>query len=197
MTALSTLVGGGGGAKPYPSGRPIVGAWPNAVAASNQVGIDYLKPFVPRADVTVDKLWWYRAAATSGNAYLGMVDASGNRLDDCAVDAVTTVGLHEVSTTNFDLTAGNLYYLIMNLSANNIAGGDTLGTTDEVLSAQAIFAKDEEIDLGIYASGTFPTSFQSAITAQKTRTNAAVPDPLTLTGWSGGARIMLFGAVPA
>jgi hypothetical protein len=198
MTDLSALGSGGGGNKPYPSGVPLIGPIPNNLATGLIAGHDYLLPFVPRADVTVDKLWWYRYSATAASIYMGLVDSSGNRLDDCAVDSDTTVGIHEVDTTNFDLTAGTWYGVIINPSASSVASGDQMGSTDQDLSAQIAYNYAHPMDIGLFASGTFPSSGRTLMTARKSRTAAAVADPTTMTGWAGNIGFIPFiGIVPA
>lgn len=197
MTALSTLVGGGGGGHPYPSGVHVGSRFVNAFAANGAINEDYLLPFVPRADVTVDKLWWVRTDATAGNIYMALVDRSGNRLDDCAVDSSTTTGVHEIESTNFDLTAGTWYGIILNQSVDT-AAVDPLAAADEEVAAAIAYANDHPLDFGLFTSGTFPSFGITAVTAIKSRTNAAVPDPLTMTGWSNtNARVPLMGIVPA
>lgn len=197
MTALSTLFPSASGGTPYPSGVQIVGPIPDTVTAANLADTDYLLPFVPRADVTIDKLWWYRFDATAANIYMGMIDSSGNRLDDCAVDSDTTAGLHEISSTNFDLTAGNWYGIIINASAGVIGGEGSAARTDNIMSQQAAYIATNPLPLSIYSGGTFPVLAERFIQATKSRTNAAVPDPVTMSGFAGATDHLLFGAVPA
>jgi hypothetical protein len=197
MTALSSLFPSSSGMAPYPSGVGVIGPTINSVTNGSQANRKILLPFVPRADVTVDKLWWYRVLASAGNVYMGLVDQSGNRLDDCAVDSDTTVGLHEIDTTNFDLTAGTWYGIIINQSADVMAA-DTLAASDEVISHQMNYFHAHPPLLTLYTSGTFPTSVIGFAAPFKDVTAAAVPDPETMTGWSGAVSYApMIGIVPA
>lgn len=192
---LSDLLDGGGG-HPYPSGVPIIGPIPDQVGAANSSNTDYLLSFVPRADVTVDKLWWYRASATAGNIYMGVIDASGNRLDDCAVDSNTTIGVHEISTTNFDMVAGNWYGVIINGSAGVIGGEPSPSRSDTVNAQHAVYAMLNPPQLSMFSGGTFPLTSERWSMISRSRTNAAVPDPATMTGYNAGNDILLMGIVP-
>lgn len=198
MTALSSLIGGtDGGGHPYPSGVPIIGLIPDSISGANIADTDYLLPFVPRADLTVGKLWWYRANATAADIYIGVIDASGNRLDDCAVDNNTTIGLHEINTTNFDMTAGNWYGVVINASAA-VIGGELNPSRGDVVTAQhAIYAMLNPVQLSMFSGGTFPTTPDRWPIITKGRTNSAIPDPVTMTGYSGGVDHLLLGVVPA
>jgi hypothetical protein len=197
MTALSALFPAGGAGVPYPSGVPILGPVPDALAAANVANTDYLLPFVPRSDVTIDALWWYRYDATASNIYMGLIDSSGNRLDDCSVDSDTTVGLHEISSTDFDLTAGSWYGIIINGSSSVIGGEPSANRTDNVTAQQAAYVSANPPPLSLFSGGTFPLTADRWVHPIKSRTNAAVPDPVTMSGFSGGTDHLLFGAVPA
>ena len=194
MTLISTLFPSGGGGVPYPSGVPVIDAIGDIISESpGALGRDYLKAFTPRADVTVDKVWWWRHVATAANVYVGVYDNSGNLLSDCAVDADTTTGVHEVNSTNFDLTAGSLYYLAINQSAK-VFGCDTTLATDEVLSFQLTVGSRE--DLGLYSGGTAPPGARSWGAPYKARANAALLDPITMSGFTTHTLIISMGIVP-
>jgi len=197
MTLSSTLFpAAGGGGVPYPAGTHILSPWPNTMATQSQVDQDILLPFVPRYDVTIDKLWYYRNASTAGNVYMGAYDNSGNLLSDCAVDSDTTIGLHEIDSTNFDLTAGNLYYWMFNQSAA-VIGGDATGGTDEENAFLNAYAHANPFDLAMFSGGTFPSNGRARCYASKTRTNAAPIDPITMSGWDVSTRVYIFGGVTA
>lgn len=200
MTALSTLVGGaGGGFDPFQSNKPFWAFAPNNLAAtSNRNNYDILLPFTPVADVTIDQVCWYRVDATAANVYVGIYDNDGNLLTDCAVDADTTVGVHEVSTTSVALTGGTTYYLAINHSAT-CACGDSAGTYTDIENSPIFrgFLEGNQPDTKWYASGTFPANgFRMAIGFEKARTAAALPSTQTTSGWAAQGRIYLMGVTP-
>ena len=195
MTALSTLVGGGGGANAWPSNVPHVFMLPNnMMGTQTQANYDMLCSFVPPADVTIDSVDWFRGTATAGNAYVGVYDASGTLLTDCGVDNDATVGFHQVSTTNTDLAGGALYYWCLNVSAT-IAGIDSAATTDPELIARMVTLEAHQPDFSIL--GTSPTvgNLLSGL-IRKSRSNAALLSNLTMSGWDVWGRYTTAGVTP-
>jgi len=198
MTALSTLFpSAGGGSAPYPSaGYHSIGLGDlaNTWGASLSSNTDYLFPFVPRADVTVDSLYYLRRFS-GGDVALGMYDNSGNLLSDCALDSVTTAGYHEVATTNFDLTAGELYWWLINTSSASAVTADFLATSDQCISG--ILSRSIEVPGGMYSGGTAPTASNNRAGISKSRTNAIAPSTITMSGWDATTTIIVGGIVPA
>jgi hypothetical protein len=192
MTALSSLIGAFAGV-PYASDVPVYLAVLNNTGNTDYaINQDHLLPFIPRADVTIDAVWWHRLSATVANVYVGIYDATGNLLTDCAVDADTTVGLHSVATTAVTLDAGQIYYLALNQSAAVVAS-DTVATADAEFSTQIAMrlpASDSRM------STTTPTSIRMAGGFDKARTAAALPATQTMTGWGYTSEVMLGGFVP-
>lgn len=201
MTALSTLFPAAGGSSlTYVSNRMY---FQNIATGLNLTGgmaanRDYLQPFVLMGDVTVDEIGWVRANATAANVYVGIYDSSGNLLTDCAVDADTTAGLHAVSTTAVALTEGTLYFLAVNQSAA-VVNADTLADADlqiDTLAGLLLFRTG--FDTGSGAS--LPSSFlRQALTGAiyKSRSNAALSDPLTITGFTNaGDSAISIGVIP-
>ena len=183
MTALSTLVGGGGGgANAWPSNSPHLFMVPNNMYnTQSHANYDMLCSFVPPSDVTIDSVDWFRSNTTTGNAYLGIYNAAGTLLTDCAVDSDATVGFHQVSTTNTDLAGGELYYWCLNTSAT-IAGVDSMSASDAELIARIVSMDTQQPDFSII--GTLPSTgqlFSGLI--RKSRTNAAFLSSLTMSGW--------------
>jgi hypothetical protein len=196
MTALSTLFPASGGGVPYPSGKyELCSPVPTAFADSPTIAnTDYLFPYIPRSDVTVDSLWFQRRNTTAGSVALAMYDKNGNRLDDCAVDTDTTVGFHEISSTNFDLTAGELYYWLLNASAAVIEGDSHTTSFNMIVQSNLVVPI---VDGGLFSGGTAPTGAHQVISGKKTRTTAAPIDPLTMTGWSGSDQVFHGGFIVA
>ena len=201
MTALSTLFPAAGGSSlTYVSNRMYFQNIATALNFTSGMAADrdYLQPFVLMGDATVDEIGWVRAAGTAGNVYVGIYDASGNLLTDCAVDADTTVGLHAVSTTAVALTEGTLYYLAVNQSAA-VVNADTLADGDlqiDVLMGLLLFRTGFDTSSG----PSMPASLmRQTVTGAmyKSRSNAALSDPLTLTGFTNaGDSAISIGIIP-
>jgi hypothetical protein len=206
MTALSTLfpAAGGGVSLQYASGRyysdfPLFrldGASSNISA--NELAI---QPFVARGDVTVNEVGWWRANTTAANVYVGIYDKSGTLLTDCAVDAVTTQGLHAVNTTNVDLTGGEKYYFACNQSAGVICGAP-LSQSGFVFEQE--FAWDMlpitglDVDSGYSLSGSQGTHELGSGMLSKSRTAAALTAiDVTDGSWTLERAYMSMGIIPA
>lgn len=187
-----------GGLNAYPSGQPFWFTLPNNLAGfRSKANEDILVPFIPPADVSIDSVDWIRNSTSAANVYVGIYDAAGTLLTDCAVDSVTTAGLHQVDTTNADLTGGNLYYWCLNQSSSvavidNYSAGDI-----EVEAAIHRFSRGEQVNLAMLSS--LPSEARSlAYFVSKARTNAALLSSLTLTGWTASASdIIAAGVTPA
>lgn len=199
MTALSSLLPASGfGGAPYLAGRFYPMCLPNQFNLTTGAAADrdYLLPFTPRADVTVDEVGWVRANTTAGNVYVGIYDSSGNLLTDCAVDSDTTAGLHAVSTTNVALSRGETYYLALNQSAA-VANVDVTSTSDAEYTVQQMMGF---LNVGFATDQTYGANAAEMTNAAsyKSRSNAALSDPLTLTGFTfDGNSMMHMGIVPA
>jgi hypothetical protein len=153
---------------------------------------DFLTPFMVRADVILDEVFWLRANTTAANVYVGIYGATGTLLTDCAVDANTTVGYHAVSTTAITLKAGNIYYLALNQSAA-VAGSDAIAQGDpqytwQLLKAMAVY------DIRMSATTPGPDSISGGF--EKSRTNAALLSTQTMSGWTLSSALHLGGFVP-
>jgi hypothetical protein len=154
---------------------------------ASPVNTDVIVPFVPRATFTLDKVAWSRDQATAANVYVGLYNAAGTLLTDCAVDTDTTTGWHLVDTTNVVLRVNQLYYLAWNGSAD-VASTHRVASTPEA----TIYFLDRygtQTNLGLSNPGA----------AQKARTNAALLSTLTLSGWANMTTnaAILMGVVPA
>jgi hypothetical protein len=202
MTTLSTLfpAAGGGTIYPYVSNRwyPVTKVDSMNQTGGMSSGRDYLLPFMPRADVTVDEIGWVRATTGGANVYVGIYDTGGNLLTDCAVDSDTTQGLHAVSTTAVDLVAGTLYYLAVNQSAtvvNSVAMSTSTGTLQD-----AYLLGIMQVGFDTTNGGSLPSAFYDELAtgvSYKARTTAALSDPLTLTGFTyDGDTAIHMGIIP-
>lgn len=194
MTALSQLIGGAGNIA-YPSNVPQIVSPLNNVGAVTAcaVNIDYLIPFLCRADVNIDAVWWSRGNTSAGNVYVGLYDADGTLLTDCAVDADTTAGFHSVSTTPVALTAGSLYYLAMNQSVQVVVCDSGIISDAEytywLLNGVPAF--------DIRMTTTTPSGSNIATASfSKARTNAALPSTQTMNSWTLADDRILGGFVP-
>lgn len=181
MTTLSSLLGASGA--PYASGRfyPLT-ILNNFVANNGDANRDYILPFTPRADVTIDAVGWVRRSTAAANIYVGIYDATGSLLTDCAVDSETSTGLHEVSTTAVTLSGSTPYYALLNQSVSAIANIDAISTTGAAYPLQLTGYAEGFAKLG----GTYPSSpinFGSGV-HYKARTAAAPLSSLTMTGWT-------------
>lgn len=179
----------------YPSNVPQIVSPLNSVAAvtSCAVNTDYLIPFLCRADVSVDAVWWQRGNTSAGNVYVGLYDADGTLLTDCAVDADTTAGFHSVSTTPVALTAGSLYYLAMNQSVQVVVCDNGTGADGELTYwlLNGVPAYD------IRMTTTTPSGLNiAAASFSKARTNAALPSTQTMNSWTLQDDRFLGGFVP-
>lgn len=199
MSSLKSLLGAGGGALPYISGRYYnTGLLPFSNVADASADRDYMHVFVPRADVTIDALGWVRQNTTAANVYRAIYDSSGSLLTDASVDSDITQGAHEISITPITLTAGAVYYNLINQSATVIHSDNmTSSSIDYPFIGPYITSS-----LGPYVAGidwsifsAIPTSVAFA-SSTMSRTNAAFPSSLTLTGWGNSATAVNMGIVP-
>lgn len=186
MTRVSSLIGGGGAS--YVAGK-VYQAIPDDIegAIASPINTDVIVPFIPRAAINLDKVVWYRDNATAANVYVGLYDAAGVLLTDCAVDTDTGTGWHLVGTTNVVLRVNQIYYLAWNGSAD-VAATHRVGAG----SQRYLYFTERygiQTDLGLSFAGA----------AQKARTNAPLLSTLTLTGWANMASnaAILMGVVPA
>lgn len=186
-----------GGGVAYPSGSYQsvgLGDYANSYGATLSPNTDYLFPFVPRADVTIDKLYYFRRAS-GGNVALGWYNNSGTRLDDVALDSDATAGYHERETTNFELSAGDLYWFLVNTNAASAVTSDLLSPTDQNVSA--ILTRAHGIPGGMYSGGVAPTGGVQAVGLIKSRTNAVAPSTITMSGWSASDDVVVGGIIVA
>lgn len=190
----SELFAAGGGGVPYASGVPHWWTIPNGLTATaGAAGEDMLQAFVPRADVTIDKVAWLRASASAADVYVGVYDKTGALLSDCAVDSDTTVTTHEVSTTAVNLLQGELYFWCMNQSAGVACFDATAAGDNEVLDRML---KNYIPDLS--NMGTLPTSgWQLGGMWSNARANAALLSSITLSNFDTYNRIAMTGVTPA
>lgn len=176
---------------PYASDVPVSISAIDSFGAATvyAAGVDNLIPFTVRADVTIDAVWWHRNNTTAANVYVGIYDAAGNLLTDCAVDANTTAGVHSVATTPVTLTAGNVYYLALNESAQVVTCQDAnvAGPSHPLWMALALPVYDWRMPSSL---GNPTGSFR------KSRTAAALPSTQTMTGWTTDPARHLGGFVP-
>jgi len=202
MTALSTLfpAAGGGVSVSMKSNRwyPIHQLMQLNLTGGMAANRDYLFPFIPRADVTVDEVGWIRANATAANVYVGIYDLSGNLLTDCAVDSGTGTGLRAVSTTAFDLTGGETYLMAANQSAA-VINSDLAANTDNLFPNQYL-GGIMQFGWDTASGASFPSSFvheQTSGGIYKSRSNAALSDPLTISGCTNaGQSVVSMGLIP-
>lgn len=191
---LSDLLASGSGGVPYPSGVPQSLRIPYGYNTSSAASVnrDWCQSFIARSDVTVDKLWWMRPTATAANVFLGLYDSAGNLLSDCAVDASTATGVHEVETTNFDLTQGELYHWMINTSAAVVSSYATSNSTSFPENQPNFEMFSWQHDPRMWNSQpTSPANLMGA--TYKTRTAATMPDPQTMTGWTASAVLIVGG----
>lgn len=185
MTALSSILPSSGGDLPYVSGNThFVSRCDNPATSSLSVNRDNMWPFVPRSDVTVSDLAWHRDAATAANVYIGIYSGDGaTLLSDCAVDADATVGMHVVSTTDFDMTKGELYWLCLNQSAQ-VAASDFFSDADEgTLIDGWRFGAGMGIDFNLYSTFRSYNINSGNGHMYKARTTAALPSTQTMSSW--------------
>jgi hypothetical protein len=202
MTALSTLVGGGGGQRPYASGGGIFPRWPETIhstAVSLSVNTDTLVPFRPRVDVEISDIQFVRPVNTAATVYLAIYDSSGTRVSDAVSDAVTTTGMHTVSITNVTLTAETLYYIAVNQTVAVVSGDiAALAVTQLdpsfISSVRNTFEYDL-INFDVFSGGSPPSDTTGAVCGviTKSRTAAAMPSSLTMTGWTAAAKLTALG----
>jgi hypothetical protein len=179
----SELFASGGGGVDYPTSVPHWLRLPNNLTATLNAPLNYdsLLPFVPRADVTVDTVNWIRASASAANVYVGIYNAAGTLLSDCAVDTDTTTGLHEVSTTAVNLVAGQLYYWCLNESVAVAACDVTAGSDPEYTPHYMSFL-GAPFDFSILSS--MPSSTRDVLgVVRKSRTADALLSSLTMSGF--------------
>jgi hypothetical protein len=194
MKTSELFVGGGAAGLPYASGVPAAIMIPNSLSQylNMPADNDAIHHFTPRADVTVDKIWWVRRTTGAADVYVGVYDASGTLLSDCAVDSDTTEGLHEVDTTNFDMTAGRIYYWCINQSAQ-VAIGDVINSSDPDYFRQ--YSSVISHDFRNRATGGSVNLIDAKTSS---RTNAALLSSITPSSFSSTSNVaMLGGFTPA
>ena len=187
---LGAGAGGAGGAAalpPYFSGNTYLTAPipPNFSSSSMYAHTDYMYPFSPREDVTIDGLIWYRGYGYTANVYRGIYNAAGTLITDCATDSTVATGIHEVSTTPVKLNAGELYWDVINQSAS-VAGSSALsgGAYDEAF-ANGVYKNGLALDV----IGTL-TSSEAYFAMGSVRANyraSSLPSSQTLTSLNGPA----------
>lgn len=198
MTALSTLFPSAGGALDYTSGDAIFAQIPNNWNTSaHSANEDYFVPLQVRAEVTIDEVFWIRHAATAGNVYVGICDASGNVLTDCAVDSDTTIGLHAVSTTPVTLSPSTQYFLMFNSSVLNIAKTDGGASADGEWPLQVAMAMSNGFNMDLFTGTNWAAGLNRIVGARSaSRSNAAFPDPMTIGSWDYSSTIFAIGVIP-
>jgi hypothetical protein len=181
MTLASALYGSGGAEK-YRAGNLYLAIPTPIEAASCSTGTDYIVPFIPRANMTLDRVAWYRDAGTAANVYVGLYSSAGVLLTDCAVDTNTTTGWHLVDTTDVALTANEFYWLCLNCSVD-VVGVTSAYSANAAASIRPTYEAMIErygIAIGI---GIADTDLRGVAQA-KTRANAALLSTLTMSGFN-------------
>ncbi len=190
MVASSTLFSSASGGRNYGKGEFVPVAHLNNVnGATITANRDYLWPFSPQRDVTVGEVAYRRVATTAGNVYVGIYDEDGNLLTDCTVDSDTTAGIHAVSTTPVLLNGGGFYWMAANASAAVINGDTVLSADDEPWPF--FWNWGFFLDAGMDGS-----SYQNRA-LYKTRSNAALSDPLTISGFTQNNFVAQIGIIKA
>lgn len=179
---------GGGLTLPYWTGRvypAVVGPGGSTVTADN----DYIVPFTPRADVTVDKVAWYRTSGAAASVYVGIYSIDGTLLTDCANDFTNNIGWHGVETTNVDLLQGSLYWLALNASAGVAA---TAG------ASTGVYGSPGQAYTSVYGFAVnVGSATNTAGAAQlKPRTAGTLLSSLTMSGWGSSPNAALMGIIP-
>jgi hypothetical protein len=196
MTLASALFGGGGGAAPYRAGNLYL-ANPQAISTGASVAdTDYIIPFIPRVNMTLDRVAWYRDNTTAANVRVGLYSSAGTLLTDCAVDTNTVAGWHLVDTTNVSLQASEFYWLCWNASAD-CAGTQGARTQDAEANQRPPYSDMLDrfgLAVGI---GTATNVDQRGVAQIKARTNAALLSTLTMSGWAETVNPIAMGVIPA
>ena len=192
MTLTSALFGGGASAPSYRAGNLYL-----AVLAAQSGGVsvadrDYIIPFIPRVNMTLDRVGWYRDNTTAANVRVGLYSSAGALLTDCAVDTGTTVGWHLVDSTNVSLSANTFYWLCWNASAD-VAAAQSLDATAGSAGTPFVATDAAGLALGI---GTGDANAGGA-GQFKARTNAALLSSLTMSGFAVATAVPMMGVVPA
>ena len=139
---------------------------------------DWLAPFTPHTTVSIDGVAWLRDITTAANVYVGIYNAAGSLLTDCAVDADTVVGTKVIATTPVTLTKGQKYYFAWNASADCASHRTNA-------DASATFSTDYGIEPDLAAAATIGgTIAASTVGYSKARANAALPSTQTMSGWT-------------
>ena len=201
MTALSTLFpSGGSGAAALKSNRwyPIHMIDRLNLTGGMSANRDYLFPFIPRVDVTVDEIGWVRANGSAADVYVGIYDLTGDLLTDCAVDSATGTGLHAVSTTPVSLTGGETYLMGVNQSAA-VVNSDLVASGDSIMPNQYL-SGIVQLGFDTESGASLPASFsyeQLSAGIYKTRSNAALSDPLSISGFTNaGGSVVSMVTIP-
>jgi len=156
-------------------------------------GRDYLMPFFVRKSVAISQVGWFRKVVTAANVYVGIYNSAGTLLTDCAVDADTSANVwHVVPTSAVNLTAGSIYYALLNQSVD-VAGAWPLAqanTTQELVSGPGVYG----YALGLGVSGVI----SGLTTYRKSRVAAAPLASLVMSGWANETGVTpAMGFVPA
>lgn len=192
----SELFPGGGGSIPYESGIPHWWTIPNNLATTGGgvSNYDLLQPFRARADMTVDKVAWLRHAGSASNVYVGIYDKTGTLLSDCAVDTDTTTSTHEVETTNFDISQGELYFWCLNQSSFPVANIDDTASNDPEILDRMLSGYVPDLSV----MGTLPSAgYHLGGMWRNARTNAPLLSSITLSDFDAYDRIAMAGVTPA
>jgi len=183
----------GGGTLPYQSLVPHnLRRMSNSVTVSDAfINQDYLIAFTARSDVTINRVWWVRGNTTAADVFVGIYSATGTLLTNCAVDANTVQGVHQVTTSNVNLVAGGLYYFAINESALVAVCAPVLNSSGEEINQALNF-----INLNVLIYSTIPNHAAVISSARKDRTAALMPATQTMTGWTAQALAIYGGFTP-
>lgn len=198
---LATALYGGGGATKYRPGN-LYPQNPSGIdTTASAANYDYLIPWSPRANMTLDRVAWYRDNSSSANVRVGLYSSAGVLLTDCANDNNTATGWHLVDTTNVALTANTFYWLCWNSSAD-VAGTQVQATGTAIADIRPRF-EELVFEYGLAVGmGAAPGVTMDGPYLTKVRTNAALLATLVMSGWSTGgisspSVVPAMGVVPA
>lgn len=79
-----------------------------------------IRPFVPKADVTIDAISFYSGTAATGDFYGGIYDASGNLLQGGTIASFIIGSDNHAVITSQALTAKTLYYPCILIDSNSL-----------------------------------------------------------------------------
>ncbi|MGW3421282.1 hypothetical protein [Streptomyces phaeochromogenes] len=160
-------------------------AWsydPAAIVAGQTItdGIIYVMAVYPRRSMSVTGLCYFQfnagASVTSGQAWIGLYDSSGNKMVDAALDsAVTSVGVKELVVSSQNITGGSLYYiaLLSNGGGTDPQGGATNGNgAAQPFSGQGL---STGATLRYATNGSAATTLPATLTLASNSTTGAKP----------------------